>query len=224
MRNKLKAFFVSIVSVAFFILIVGIAINVYMVLYSRPYIFSDINDVPDRGVVIIPGAKVYQNNVSYVVHDRLDGGVQAIKNGKADVILISGDHGRKDYDEVNIMKKFTVKNYSIDENIIFTDHAGFSTYETMIRARDIFQVDRAVVVSQKFHTARCVYIGRKLGMDIVAYEAPELYGYRKKVRLSWFIREAGARIKSFFLVLTKADPTYYGDVIPITGPAQKSWD
>ena len=199
-------------------------INVYMILYSKKYIYNSIEDIPAKYTVIIPGAKVYSNNVSHVVRDRIDGAVNCIKSDKAQKILISGDHGRQNYDEVNQIRKYTQNIYNVSGEIIFMDHAGFSTYETMYRARDIFCVKDAVIVTQKFHTVRSVYIGRKLGLDVVAYEAPELVQYSKSLHMSWNLRECLARVKSFFLVMFKVKPTYLGEKIPIDGNSKDSWD
>ena len=180
--------------------------------------------LPQTYTVIIPGAKVYANNISYVVRDRIEAGVDCINHSKAQRILISGDHGRTDYDEVNQMRLYMQRIYNVQPDIIFMDHAGFSTYETMYRARDIFCVNDAVVVTQKFHLARSVYIGRKLGLNIVGYEAPELTGYSKQTHTNWNTRETLARIKAFFMVLLNSKPTYLGEQIPITGNAKDSWD
>ena len=107
--------------------------------------------------------------------------------------------------------------------MIFLDHAGFSTYETMYRARDVFCVKDAVVVTQKFHLARAVYIGRKLGLDVVGYEAPELVKYRSELKGWWNFRECMARVKAFFEVLINKKPKYLGDKIPITGDPSLTW-
>lgn len=201
-----------------------LGINIYMIQFSKKYIYSDLSELPSKYTVIIPGARVYENNVSHVVRDRLEAASACIRNNKAERVLISGDHGRKNYDEVNRMRIYMQNIYGTDKDIIFMDHAGFSTYETMYRAKEIFCVDEAVVVSQKFHLARAVYIAKKLGIDIAGYEAPELDPFDTKTHLSWEIREALARVKTFFLVLTNAKPTYLGERIPITGNAKASWD
>ncbi|MCR5606498.1 MAG: YdcF family protein, partial [Treponema sp.] len=192
--------------------------------FAKKYIYNDINSLPEKYAVITPGARVYKNTVSAVVRDRLEAGADCIKKGKGEKILLSGDHGRKDYDEVNRMKDYLQKIYGIEGEKIFMDHAGFSTYETMYRARDIFCVKDAIVVTQQFHTVRSVYIGRKLGLDIVAYSAPEITGFANKLHMSWAIRESLARVKSFFLVLFNVKPTYLGEKIPITEDSKKSWD
>ena len=209
----------------FALILIGIAgINIYMLSYSKPYIYKNISALPEKYVVIVPGAKVYKNTVSHVVRDRIEAAVNCLKNKKAERVLISGDHGRKGYDEVNRMRIFMQDIYGTDENLIFMDHAGFSTYETMYRAREIFCVEDAVVVTQAFHTARAVYIGRKLGLDVIAYEAPEVLRYSRETRISWEIREALARVKTFFLVMFNVKPTFLGKKIPITGNAKDTWD
>ena len=222
--KRQKIFFTILVSILLLGIIFVAGINLYIINYAKPFIYTDITRLPQSYTVIIPGAKVYANNISYVVRDRIEAGVDCINHSKAQRILISGDHGRTDYDEVNQMRLYMQRIYNVQPDIIFMDHAGFSTYETMYRARDIFCVDNAVVVTQKFHLARSVYIGRKLGLNIVCYEAPELTGYSKQTHTNWNTREALARIKAFFMVLLNSKPTYLGEQIPITGNAKDSWD
>ena len=202
----------------------AVGINLYMIRYASPYIYRDVAALPGRYTVIVPGAKVYQHTVSHVVRDRIEAAVTCIKSGKAERMLLSGDHGRTSYDEVNRMKDFAHDVYAVDEDILFTDHAGFSTYETMCRARDVFCVHGAIVATQQFHCVRCVYIARKLGLDAVALVAPEVQPYRSALKTNWTVRECLARVKSFFLVLLNVPPTYLGEQIPITGSAAATWD
>ena len=220
LKKVVLAFFAA----AFVLFAGALAINIYMVQYARPYLYHSVTDLPERYVVIIPGAKVYQNTVSHIVQERVEGAVSVCRDKKAVRYLVSGDHGRKEYDEVNGIKNFMQSAYAVDADTIFLDHAGFSTYETLFRARDVFAVDNAVIVTQKFHLARAVYIGRKLGIDVVGLEAPELFTYRKRLKAFWNFREFLARIKAFFEVLLKRNPTYLGEAIPITGSASATWD
>lgn len=226
MRKKisLKKLFLALILQLVIIVVGAFAINIYMLQFSKRYIYSDFSKLPSKYTVIVPGSRVYDSNISRVVRDRLDAASSCIKNAKSKKVLISGDHGRKDYDEVNRMRVYLQKIYGIEGNIIFMDHAGFSTYETLYRAKKIFGVDSAVVVSQKFHLARSVYIAKKLGIDVVGYEAPEIRKFGRKIHLIWEIRESLARVKTFFLVLVKAKPTYLGKKIPITGDSKESWD
>ena len=222
--KRQKRFFIIAASIFLIGILFVAGINLYIINYAKPFIYTNITSLPESYTVIIPGAKVYANNISDVVRDRIEAGVDCVNHSKAQRILISGDHGRTDYDEVNQMRLYMQRIYNVQPDIIFMDHAGFSTYETMYRARDIFCVNDAVVVTQKFHLARSVYIGRKLGLNIVGYEAPELTGYSKQTHTNWNTRETLARIKAFFMVLLNSKPTYLGEQIPITGNAKDSWD
>ncbi len=213
-----------ILFIVVYVFLLTVFINVYMILYSMPYITKNFEDVREKYTVIVPGAMVYRNNVSHVVRDRLEGASELVQGGKVKKVLISGDHGTKYYDEVNTMRKFMQSNYRTDGDIIFMDHAGFSTYETMYRARDIFCVKDCVVVTQKFHLPRAVYIGRKLGLDVSGYVAKEITPFRTKTKVLWFVREYFARLKSFFLVMFEVPPTYLGDKIPVTGDSRLSWE
>lgn len=223
-KSFIKKFVISVFALSLFLFLGILGINLYVINFSKPYIYSSVSDLPQKYTVIVLGARVYKNNVSHIVRDRIEAGSECIKNGKAQKVLISGDHGTKDYDEVNRMKDFMQNIYGIDKDIIFTDHAGFSTYETMYRARDIFCVKDAIIVSQKFHLARSVYIAKKLGLDVVAIEAPEINQFSKRLHYSWEIRESLARVKAFFSVLFNAKPKFLGDKIPITENASASWD
>lgn len=223
-QKSIKKIVITLFSISMFFFLSFVGINLYVVNFAKPFIFSDISELPQKYTVIILGARVYKNNVSHIVRDRLEAGANCIKNKKAQKVLISGDHGRKNYDEVNRMKDFIQNVYRIDENIIFLDHAGFSTYDTMYRARDIFCVKDAIIVSQKFHLARSVYIAKKLGLDVVAIEAPEITPFSQKLHTSWKIRESLARVKAFFYVLFDVKPVCLGEKIPITEKAELSWD
>lgn len=200
------------------------SINIYMVKSSKDFIYKDIDFVPQKYTVIIPGAKVYKTTVSHVVRDRLEAAINLVHQGKAGRYLVSGDHGRKDYDEVNGIKNFMCAYYDVNEGDIFLDHAGFSTYETMYRARDVFCVKDAVIVTQKCFAPRAVWIARKLGLDAVVYEAPEVQPYSFRTKSSWQTREALARVKAFLDVTFGAKPKFLGEQIPVTGSAEASWD
>lgn len=145
--------------------------------------------------------------------DRLDKGIELYQAGVAKKLLMSGDHGRVDYDEVNQMKR-----YAIDRGVasvdIFMDHAGFSTYESMYRAKDIFQVSKMVVVTQDYHLNRAVYIGNSLGIDTYGTAAKQIrYGGQRMRDL----REILARNKDIVICLFRPSPTYLGEAIPVNG-------
>lgn len=223
-KHYLKVIMLILFSLIFSFLIFVASINIYICSWTSKYIYDDISQIPEKYTVIVPGAAVVGNkSVSFVLRDRIEGAMELIYNDKCKKFLVSGDHGTKEYDEVNASRKYVLNMHNIDESLIFMDHAGFSTYETMYRARDVFEVKDCCIVTQKFHIYRSVYIARKLGLDAVGYIAPEINTFGKKTHLSWDIRETFARVKAFFSVMFNAKPTYLGDVIPITGDGRATW-
>ena len=139
------------------------------------------------------GASVYGNSVSDTLAKRLDKAVEIYKHKKVDNIIVSGDHGTKDYNEVNAMKEYLVKK-GVPEEHIFMDHAGFETYDSVLRAKSVFNADSITLISQKVHIIRGLYIADKI--DIKAYGiACENYG--KKELEYQKTREFFARIKAF---------------------------
>ncbi|MEN6595052.1 MAG: ElyC/SanA/YdcF family protein [Clostridiaceae bacterium] len=168
----------------------------------------------DVDCVLVLGALVRENgNPSGILEDRLITGIAAYKSGASDRLLMSGDHGRDDYDEVNAMKTYAIEQGIPSENI-FMDHAGFSTYESLYRARDIFQVKTVLIVTQEYHLYRALYIANQMGLEAYGLAA-DLNTYSG---MPMFVaREILARNKDFFYTLFMPEPTYLGEQIPIWG-------
>lgn len=164
--------------------------------------------------ILVLGCYVHEDgNPSDMLHDRLQMGVELYDLGTAPKLLMTGDHGRVTYDEVDAMKTFAV-NAGIPSENVFMDHAGFSTYESMYRARDIFQAKKIIIVTQEYHLYRAVYIARSLGLD--AYGVTSDYNrYLGQFRRD--VREVLARVKDFGTSIFKPEPTYLGETIPIWG-------
>ena len=150
---------------------------------------------------------------SDMLFDRLTRGVELYDMGAAPKLLMSGDHGREEYDEVAAMKQF-----AIDEGIpsedVFMDHAGFSTYESIYRAKEIFQADKILIVTQEYHLYRALYIANQLGVE--AYGVSSDYHTYVGQFMRDF-REMLARVKDCATCIFKPEPTYLGDAIPIFG-------
>ncbi|MCE5188025.1 MAG: YdcF family protein [Eubacteriales bacterium] len=164
--------------------------------------------------ILVLGARVQGNGKpSGILEDRLLTGIAAYQNGVSDRLLMSGDHGQEDYDEVSAMKTYAVE-AGIPSDKIFLDHAGFSTYESLYRARDIFQVKRVLIVTQQYHLYRALYVAEKMGLDAYGVAA-DLRTYPGMPRFE--AREILARCKDFFFTLFMPLPTYLGAEIPITG-------
>jgi Uncharacterized membrane protein len=171
--------------------------------------------------IIILGAGVKKDGKPMdMLKDRLVRGVALYHAGASDTLLMSGDHGRKNYDEVNAMKQYAIDNQVLSEHV-FMDHAGFSTYETMYRAKEIFGVKKVLIVTQNYHLYRALYIAKAMGLEAYGVSS-DLHtyagqGFRDK-------REILARVKDFFSVIFMPKPTYLGDSIPINGNGDQTND
>ena len=148
-----------------------------------------------------------------MLSDRLKRAVELYKAGAAPKIIMSGDHGRSAYDEVNAMKQYAIE-HGVPSEDVFMDHAGFSTYETMYRAKEIFDADSIIVVTQEYHLYRAVYIADWLGMNTQGVSS-DYRVYAGQVYRD--VREILARCKDFAKVIVKPEPTFLGDVIPVSG-------
>ena len=190
MKMALKCFLIGIVIVIIFIF----GINFYVKQSTKNRIIKnqEYKDLSDVDCIIILGAGVWGDKPSPMLEDRLLEGINLYKNNVSSKIIMSGDHGREDYDEVNLMKNYAIEK-GIPSEDIFMDHAGFSTYETMYRA---------------------LYDAKKLGLDAygVCSDPRQYVGatYRE-------IREILARDKDFVKCIFKPKPTYLGDEVPVSG-------
>lgn len=195
---------------------IPILINAYMYEFSSRYILT-VEEASEGkfDCVLVLGAGVWGESPSPMLEERLNRGIEVYKTGCADRILMSGDHGRTEYDEVNVMKDFAVGKGAVAEEV-FMDHAGFSTYESMYRAKDVFQVKKVVIVTQKYHLYRAIYNARRLGLDAYGVAADGQYNYSLPVRTFNNARESLARCKDFLWCIFKPEPTYLGEVIPIS--------
>lgn len=164
--------------------------------------------------IIVPGARVYEDGTPCaVLRDRLDTAIDLYRAGVSDRLLLSGDHGTVDYDEVTVMKDYALK-AGVREEDIFLDHAGFSTYETMYRAASIYGATSCVVVTQRYHLYRAVYLADRMDMEVYGVEADR--GARPRMMQYW-PREVLARMKDVLFVAFRPEPTYLGSPISLTG-------
>lgn len=175
----------------------------------------------DADCILILGAGITDTgNPSPMLQDRLSQGVALYEAGAAGKILMSGDHGHQDYDEVNVMKQFAVDR-GVPSADVFMDHAGFSTYESLYRARDVFAAETVIIVTQKYHLYRALYIARSLGLEAYGVASdPRTYrgqAYRE-------LREILARCKDFLTCLFQPPPTFLGEAIPVAGDGDQTND
>ena len=186
----------------------------HIVQSTTEYILHDAADAPLSDAVMVLGAFVTKSgNPSLILRDRLDYGHELYIQGKAKKILISGDHGQVDYDEVNTMRNYLLEK-GVPSEDIFMDHAGFNTYDSMYRAKAIFGVETLLISTQEFHINRAVFIARKLEIQAYGYPCADKPTYNMIVLN---IRESLARAKAYWDTLVMRNPRFLGEPIPISG-------
>ncbi len=168
----------------------------------------------DVDCILVLGCFVREDGTpSAMLNDRLKRGVALYEDKAAPKLLMSGDHGQTDYNEVQAMKQYAV-DAGVPSEDVFMDHAGFSTYESLYRVRDIFRAKKVLIVTQEYHLPRALYIAEKLGIEAygVACDYQTYSGQNKRD-----VREVLARVKDFFTSQFKPKPTYLGEAIPVSG-------
>lgn len=188
-------------------------INMYVTNTAEKRMYSEESVLPrDADCIIVLGAGLKADGTpNHMLRDRLDLAVNLYEAGICKKLLLTGDHGSDGYDEVNAMKDYVLSK-GVPAEHVFLDHAGFSTYDSMYRARNIFCVEKAIVVTQKYHLYRAVYIGNGLGMDIYGISS-DPYTYVGQAARN--IREYLARVKDVFSVAFDVKPEYLGEKIDI---------
>lgn len=198
------------------------AINAYMIQTVKDRIITaETAKNLSADCILVLGAGVHPDgSPSNMLEDRLLRGIELYDQGIAPKLLMSGDHGRKNYDEVNVMKEFA-KDRGVPSEDIFMDHAGFSTYESMYRAKEVFQAEKIVIVTQKYHMYRAVYAAEKMGLDAYGVTSNQrtYAGQRRRD-----VRELLARAKDFVTGILKPEPTYLGEAIPVNGNGDQTND
>ena len=205
-----------IITIIILLVILVFGINFYVKASTKKQIIdneSELSNLSDVDCILILGAGVRNNEPSPMLEDRLLKGIELYNKNISSKIIMSGDHGREEYDEVNIMKDFAIDK-GVKSEDIFMDHAGFSTYESIYRAKEIFEAKKIIIVTQSYHLYRALYIANSLGIEAYGVSA-DLRTYTNQ--LSREIREIVARDKDFIKCIYKPKPTYLGDTIPVSG-------
>lgn len=228
MFRLLFRFIKFLIKMGIFIVIVAIAINLFMIKTTEDQIVSsydgtsgsvsnetlvEISRIEPECIMVL-GASVHPDGTpSPMLEDRLETGIELYNRGVAPKLLLTGDNGQIEYNEVEAMKNYAV-NAGVPEEDIFLDHAGFSTYDSVYRASYVFGVESMVAVTQEYHLFRTLHGCKKMGIEAVGIGADqEVYAgqeYRE-------IREVLARVKDFVMWLIKPEATFLGEAIPISG-------
>lgn len=168
----------------------------------------------DADCILVLGAGLKgDGSPSTILADRLDCALALYERGASDRLLMSGDHSREDYDEVGAMKAYVVERGAEPEEV-FLDHAGFSTYESVYRARDVFEAETVIIVTQRYHLYRALYLAERLGLTAYGV-ASDARAYARQPLYS--LREVFARCKDFLFALYEPEPAYLGRPTPVSG-------
>jgi len=175
---------------------------------ARGHVY-DVATVPDAPVVLVLGARVLRDGTpSAFLAARLSLAKQLYDDGSARAILVSGDHGERAYDEPGAMSRWLVSR-GVPERKVVQDHAGFDTYDSCVRARKVFGVDRMIVVTQSFHIDRAVALCRQAGIDTSGVGDDTV----RTQSVAWergAFRERLAAVKAAWDVATGRDPVFLG--------------
>jgi SanA protein len=206
-RKGCLGFFLILIAVAVFPFAWRTAVSVY---YGR-HIFTRA-EAPTEQVAIVYGAAIYGNSrLSTVLRDRMATAIELYQNGQVQKILVSGDNREVSYNEPGAMMAYAVER-GIPPEDIQPDYAGLRTYDTCYRAKHIFQVESAVLITQDFHLPRALFTCNALGIEVIGVAA-DRHTYRAA---RWFeTRETAATLVALWDVIRRDTPAYLGDPIPI---------
>ena len=216
--SKRSSIGLVVISYCFFAVVLLVTASAIIVGQNDKFILSTPSDVGnkliEKRVAIVFGAGVYGSRPSPLLRDRLDAAAELYLSGKIDKIIVSGDNRFADYNEPQAMYKYLDQTYQIPDDVLQPDFAGFSTFESCERARKIFGVTKAVLISQRTHLARAIYLCRAFGI--------EAYGYASKsdkARVSQTIRELGANVRAVFNLYFSPKDSILGNPINLWGPS-----
>lgn len=180
---------------------------------SSDFVSYSIADVPQTKTALLLGTGKNLNNgmPNTYFYNRIKATVDLYKSGKIQYIIVSGDNSRKDYNEPEDMQMVLVKN-GIPQDKIFLDHAGFRTLDSVVRAKDIFGQTKLVIISQKFHNERAVFLARQNGMEAFGYNAADVNKY---AGLKTNVREYFAKAKAYWDLIFGVEPKFGGEKILI---------
>lgn len=216
MRKRLLRLGAVAAALALVCALAAAGLSIYVCFQAKPYLMTaeDAAALEQVDAILVLGCGVRPDGTpSLMLRDRLEMGLKLYEAGVAPKLLMSGDHGRVEYDEVNAMRDYALER-GVPSEDVFMDHAGFSTYESMYRARDVFACRTILIVSQRYHLYRAVYDARALGLEAYGVAAEDIAYTGQVMREA---REVLARDKDFFYCIFKPEPTYLGEAIPVSG-------
>lgn len=209
-RGLKRLLFFIVLCVGFLIIFI-LTSNIVIYVGTKEYIYNKALDAPDAPVVLIPGAAIFPDgSLSSIFIDRVDMAITLYEAKKVSKILVSGDNSTDSHNEVNPVRLYLISK-GVPDRDIFLDHAGFDTYSTMYRARDIFRVSSVLVTTQSFHLPRAIFIARQLQLE--AFGVNTDIG---RIHFRNYLREILANEKAVLNIIFQRKPKYLGEKIPIS--------
>lgn len=214
-RTFIKRLITAFSVLIFLTLVFVFGVDFYVKASVRSRILSpqEAADIEGADCILVLGCGVWGDKPSPMLEDRLLRGIELYGLAAAPKMIMSGDHGRIDYDEVNVMKQFAVAR-QVPSSDVFMDHAGFSTYESMVRAKEVFGVQKVIIVTQEYHLYRALYIAKSLGLEAYGVSSDQRSYAGQTYR---DLREILARDKDFLSCIFLPKPTFLGEAIPVSG-------
>ncbi len=217
MRQRINK--ATLKKLAIFMILLPILVSVAALGYRRiiqqrygQFVF-DADGVPATQVALVFGAGVYEDGrLSDMLRDRMDVAIELYNAGKVEKLLLSGDNRFENYDEPTAMMEYAIEN-GVAEADIQPDFGGRRTYDSCYRAKHIFQVDEAILVTQYFHLPRALMNCQKLGIETIGVSA-DLNFYVDARYLA--VREIAATLQSTWDLVWEEPPPVMGDVIQIS--------
>lgn len=171
---------------------------------TKTLIYDEIEMLPPSSTVIVLGASVFSDGkLSPILKDRIDAGFEIFQKNKAKQFLLSGDHKTDDYNEVDAMSNYLIKK-GVPRDKIIMDHAGYDTYDSMYRAKAVFNISEAIVVTQKFHLPRTLFLAKNLDLNYIGYIAKNK-AYDPSTQI--LFREKLANLKALWEIIVQQGPT-----------------
>jgi Uncharacterized membrane protein len=210
MRKKMLWAFVIVTVIVLLLIILA---NVVIVSKTRSYVYDEVAEIPSAKVGLVLGTSKYlsNGNINYYFKYRIDAAAELYKEGKVKYLVVSGDNHKKGYNEPQLMKNDLIA-AGVPAKAIYADYAGFRTLDSVVRMREIFGQEEFIIVSQRFHNERAVYIAWHYGLKVYGYNARDVKHYSG---LKTQLREKFARVKVFIDFITHKQPKYLGETIEI---------
>ncbi|MEB3831221.1 SanA/YdcF family protein [Phormidium sp. CCY1219] len=191
--------------------LIPVALNYYVYSATQPYRYSDRDRVTPQPIAIVLGAGVWEDGTpTPMLADRIQAAVDLYKRGRVQKILMTGDNSTPHYNEVAAMQNYAEKR-GVPVTDITLDYAGFSTYESCYRAKEIFGIQQAILITQRYHLPRAVYTCRQMGVDAIGLGTPDWGVFRNDSMRYYILREILAVVKALWEIhITRPRPTFLG--------------